>query len=144
MSSTRKSAQYIRSRISCILSANYAHGFRQPTFGDLFISGAHGTNSNFFPNPDVKPERSRNLDVGLRVNLPKLLSTDDQFIFKGTYFRNQLKDRITFVQFCEDGCAPIPGFPQRPCANGDPVLNTARNVQRLDPGMGGGIRMALQ
>ena len=111
------------------LSANYAHGFRQPTFGDLFISGAHGTNSNFFPNPDVKPERSRNLDVGLRVNLPKLLSTDDQFIFKGTYFRNQLKDRITFVQFCEDGSAPIPGFPQRPCANGDPVLNTARNVQ---------------
>ena len=112
------------------LSANYAHGFRQPTFGDLFISGAHGTNSNFFPNPEVNPERSRNLDVGLRVNLPKVLSTDDRFIFKGTYFRNQLKDRITFVQFCEDGSTPIPGFPQRPCANGDPVLNTARNVQQ--------------
>lgn len=112
------------------LSANYAHGFRQPTFGDLFISGAHGTNSNFFPNPDVNPERSRNLDVGLRVNLPKVLSDDDQFIFKGTYFRNQLKDRITFVQFCEDGSTPIPGFPQQPCANGDPVLNTAQNVQQ--------------
>ena len=115
------------------LSANYAHGFRQPTFGDLFISGAHGTNSNFFPNPEVKPERSRNIDVGLRVNLPKVLSNDDRFIFKGTYFRNQLKDRITFVAFCEDG-SPLPPINNRgvylsPCANGDSILNTARNVQ---------------
>lgn len=82
---------------SLFLTANYAHGFRQPTFGELFISGTHFPGSVFRPNPDLKPERSRNLDVGLRADLPNVLSNHDQFIFKGTYFRNQFKDFIDFV-----------------------------------------------
>ena len=79
------------------LTANYAHGFRQPTFSELFISGTHLPGSVFRPNPDLKPERSRNIDAGFRVNLPKVLSGNDQFIFKGTYFRNTFKDFIDFV-----------------------------------------------
>ena len=80
------------------LTANYAHGFRQPTFGELFISGTHAPGNIFAPNPDLKPERSRNIDAGFRVNLPKLVSGNDQFIFKGTYFRNQFKNFIDFVR----------------------------------------------
>ena len=79
------------------LTANYAHGFRQPTFGELFISGTHLPGSVFRPNPDLKPERSRNIDAGFRLNLPQVLSGNDQFIFKGTYFRNTFKDFIDFV-----------------------------------------------
>lgn len=79
------------------LTANYAHGFRQPTFGELFISGTHLPGSVFRPNPDLKPERSRNIDAGFRVNVPKVLSGNDQLIFKGTYFRNAFKDFINFV-----------------------------------------------
>ncbi len=82
---------------SLFLTVNYAHGFRQPTFGELFISGTHAPGNIFAPNPDLKPERSRNIDAGFRVNLPKVLSGNDQFIFKGTYFRNQFKDFIDFV-----------------------------------------------
>lgn len=81
---------------SLFLTANYAHGFRQPTFGELFISGTHFPGSVFAPNPDLNPERSRNLDVGLRAALPKLISNNDQVIFKGTYFRNSFKDYIGF------------------------------------------------
>lgn len=79
------------------LTANYGHGFRQPTFGELFISGTHFPGSVFRPNPDLKPERSRNIDAGFRVNVPNVLSNNDQFIFKGTYFRNTFKDFINFV-----------------------------------------------
>ena len=79
------------------LTANYAHGFRQPTFGELFISGTHLPGSVFRPNPDLKPERSRNIDTGFRLSLPKVLSGNDQLIFKGTYFRNTFKDFIDFV-----------------------------------------------
>lgn len=98
------------------LHANYAHGFRQPTFGELFISGTHAPGSVFAPNPDLKPERSRNLDAGFRLKLPNVLSGNDQFIFKGTYFRNSFKDYIAFVrggtgqrQICNTDPPNLPG-----------------------------------
>ena len=84
---------------SLFLTANYAHGFRQPTFAQLFISGTHAAGSIFVPNPDLSPERSRNIDVGFRVKLPKVLSSDDRFIFKGAYFRNQLRDYIALFRY---------------------------------------------
>ncbi len=77
------------------LEANYAHGFRQPTFGDLFIAGTHFPGGVFVANPDLSPERSRNIDAGFRVKLPKVLSNNDQFIFKGAYFRNKLRNLIS-------------------------------------------------
>ena len=84
---------------SLFLEANYAHGFRQPTFAQLFISGTHAAGSIFIPNPDLNPERSRNLDAGFRVKLPKVLSNHDRFIFKGAYFRNQLRDYIALYRY---------------------------------------------
>ena len=102
------------------LTANYAHGFRQPTFGELFISGTHAPGSVFRPNPDLKPERSRNIDAGFRLNVPKVLSGNDQFIFKGTYFRNQFKDFINFVSGGTEQrmiCNAIPNDPRSPNFN---------------------------
>lgn len=108
------------------LSVNYAHGFRQPTFQNLFISGTHFPGSIFAPNPDLGPERSRNIDVGLRVNLPKVLSDDDRFIFKGAYFRNKLKDRITFQTICNDEVVSF--IFGQPCPDGSPRASRAGNV----------------
>ena len=82
---------------SLFLTANYAHGFGQPTFGELFIAGTHFPGGIFVPNPNLNPERSRNLDAGFRVNLPKVLSGNDQFVFKGTWFRNKVRDFIDLV-----------------------------------------------
>ena len=100
-----KSASTVNPKVGAVIQvtdflfvhANYAHGFRQPTFAELFVSGTHFPGSVFRPNPDLKPERSRNIDAGFRVNLPKMLSSNDQFIFKGTYFRNQFNDFIDFI-----------------------------------------------
>ena len=107
------------------LTANYAHGFRQPTFGDLFVAGAHFSNTRFRPNPDLNPERSRNIDAGFRVNLPNVLSNDDQFIFKGAYFRNQLRDFIATASVCENGRPPIGLFWCNPSSVGNFALADA-------------------
>jgi len=68
--------------------ASYATGFRAPTLNDLFFEGG-GFPAN---NPDLKPEKSRSLDIGI-----------EQRLFKGRlqlnagYFWNRFRDLIQFV-----------------------------------------------
>ena len=109
---------------SLFLTANYAHGFRQPTFQELFIAGTHFPGAVFAANPDLKPERSRNIDAGFRVDLPQVLSGQDQFIFKGTYFRNRLRDFIDSPFLCPGGVTPI----RFGCPDGGNLISTAVNV----------------
>ena len=113
---------------SLFLTANYAHGFRQPTFGELFVAGTHFPGAVFVANPDLKPERSRNVDAGFRVDLPNVLSNNDQFIFKGAYFRNQLRDFIDTPSLCADGTAPAFGPFGPPCPTGQSLVFTNTNV----------------
>jgi vitamin B12 transporter len=68
------------------LTGSYGDGIAQPTFNDLF---------GFFPgsyvgNPDLRPERSRGLETGIRWRSPRL----DLAV---TAFSNQLKDEIVSV-----------------------------------------------
>ncbi len=78
------------------LEVNYAEGFRAPTFGELFISGTHFPGAVFVPNPDLGPEKSRNIDAGFRIRRDKLLFEQDRFLFRNAYFRNSLRDFIDF------------------------------------------------
>ena len=116
------------------LTANYAHGFRQPTFGELFIAGTHFPGNIFIPNPNLDPERSRNLDAGVRVNLPRVMSGNDPFIFKGTYFRNQVKDFIDFVPLQAQRDAQTFPFRGRCMADQQFVISFATGPLCLDPG----------
>ena len=92
------------------LEANYAEGFRVPAFGELYISGSHtaGLAAEFLPNPELGPEKSRSVDVGLRLRREGVLSDHDRFLFKLAWFRNQVDDfidadvRVSFTP-------PIPG-----------------------------------
>ncbi len=47
---------------------NYASGFRAPNAAQLngFIDPSPGVNARLLPNPDLKPETSRNIELGLR------------------------------------------------------------------------------
>lgn len=47
---------------------NYASGFRAPNAAQLngFIDPSPGVNARLLPNPDLKPETSKNIEVGLR------------------------------------------------------------------------------
>ena len=78
------------------LEANYAEGFRSPAFQDLYISGTHFPGAIFLPNPELKPEKSRNVDVGLRLRSAGLLGDDDSVLFRLAYFRNRVDDFIDF------------------------------------------------
>lgn len=64
------------------LRAAYGTGFRGPTLNDLFFPG--------FSNPDLKPEKSKNWEIGL----------DKEFgegaRLAATYFQNRVKELIQF------------------------------------------------
>ena len=79
------------------LEANYAEGFGVPTFQELYISGDHFPGQIFVPNPELKPEKSRNLDIGLRLRSTGLLTDDDHVLFKLAYFHNRVDDFIEYV-----------------------------------------------
>jgi hemoglobin/transferrin/lactoferrin receptor protein len=48
---------------------NYSSGFRAPSAAQLngFIDPSPGVNARLLPNPDLKPETSKNLELGLRT-----------------------------------------------------------------------------
>ncbi|MEM8885926.1 MAG: TonB-dependent hemoglobin/transferrin/lactoferrin family receptor [Planctomycetota bacterium] len=81
-----------------VLAANYADGFRAPTFSELFISGTHfafpvgpppapvGV-ATFIPNPDLDPETSQSAEASLRFK-------KGGFRFRGVYYRTWAEDFI--------------------------------------------------
>jgi vitamin B12 transporter len=64
------------------LRAAYGTAFHAPSFNDLYFPG--------FGNPDVKPERSRNREIGFDYE-----SAGQRFV--ATYFDNRVSDLIVFV-----------------------------------------------
>jgi vitamin B12 transporter len=69
------------------LKANYGHGIKTPSLLEAF-----SPNPLFFGNPDLRPERSRNFDVGIEQYL-----LWDRLRIEGIYFDNRFLDLITFV-----------------------------------------------
>ncbi|HEY9281091.1 MAG TPA: TonB-dependent receptor [Eoetvoesiella sp.] len=58
-------------------------GFKTPTFSDLYAPASWGA------NPDLKPEKSRNVEVGLRY-------TDDSTSLGVVAYQNKVRDLIAF------------------------------------------------
>lgn len=80
----RVTGGYLVKEIGTKFRASYATGFKAPTLNDLFFQG--------FGNPNLKPEKSRSMDVGI-----------DQSLFQGRvqlnagYFWNRFRDLIQFA-----------------------------------------------
>ncbi len=68
-----------------VLRATYGEGFRAPTFSHSLPP---------YGNPDLKPETSRNLDVGIEQAL-----LDNLIRFSATYFRRRTNDQIGYDAF---------------------------------------------
>lgn len=93
------------------LLANMGRSFRFPTISELFYTGLTGRGT-VFGNPDLKPERSVNLDFGMRYLHDKFFgslyifsnSVSDMIQkYRGTgeeeyYYRNLTKGRITGIE----------------------------------------------
>jgi vitamin B12 transporter len=67
-----------------LISGTWAHGFRAPTFNDLYLVAFAPF---YLPNPDLRPERSRSREISLR-NAPA------PWQWRLTAFDNQLEDLI--------------------------------------------------
>ncbi|MGE0129119.1 MAG: TonB-dependent receptor [Blastocatellales bacterium] len=69
------------------LRVNYGEGIKAPTMIEAF-----SPNSFFVGNPALKPERSRNFDIGIEQFFWK-----DRIRVEGVYFVNRFRDQIAFV-----------------------------------------------
>ena len=85
------------------LVGRYAEGFKMPTSQQLFTSlpNGGGTNSDLIPNADLKPERVKSYEAGIRLQTPSAL-------LSVTGFRADYTD---FIQnFVQVPSVTFPGF----------------------------------
>lgn len=69
------------------LRVNYGEGIKAPSLQEAFSPDRF-----FLGNPALKPERSRNFDIGLEQ-----LFWKDRIRIEGIYFKNRFRDQIAFV-----------------------------------------------
>jgi vitamin B12 transporter len=90
------SAVYLFRDTGTKLKAGYAKGFKAPSLNELFFPAAFGCPA--FGNPDLGPEKSWELNVGVDQEFLK-----DRVKLGATYFHREIKDLIE--------ARPIPGVP---------------------------------
>ncbi|MBK1706011.1 TonB-dependent receptor [Halochromatium glycolicum] len=107
------------------LQASYNEAFRAPTPSELFVSGVHftcgpGCQNLFVPNPDLKPEKAHNKEIGLRLSQRDLFTEDDRAGLRAAFFRNDVRDFIDREVIFSP--RPMPGNP------GPGGVSTSENV----------------
>lgn len=79
--------------------ATYAHTYRAPTASEMFYPGGHNFNGSGSPienNLDLTAETMRGIDIGVNVKANDLFVAGDAFRLKAGYFRNRIKNFITY------------------------------------------------
>jgi hemoglobin/transferrin/lactoferrin receptor protein len=94
------------------LHASYNEAFRAPNMSELFVSGTHfscgpGCANLFVPNPDLKPEKAHNKELGLSAKRNGLFQAGDKATARVSVFRNDVDDYID--QIVNFTFAPVPG-----------------------------------
>lgn len=80
--------------------ATYAHTMRPPTVQEMFYPGGHnfdGTSDPIQNNPNLKPEYQKGFDIGVNLQGDGLFMSEDMGYLKVGYFRNRIKNYITFA-----------------------------------------------
>lgn len=81
---------------------NYAEGFSAPRLQDLYVNGLHfpdydgpgpASDNYFVSNPNLKAERTKTYELGLKTALSDLIS-DDAIFFETTVFKTKARDFI--------------------------------------------------
>lgn len=91
-------------RLQARASVNSA--FRAPGLIEIYAAGQHFLGNNFVPNPQLRPEQARNVEVGLEARWPGLRFAD-ALRARGSLYRNEVDDYIElFVTVEEEVPAP--------------------------------------
>ncbi|MEP6960170.1 MAG: TonB-dependent receptor [Nitrospirota bacterium] len=80
----RVTGGYLLKETGTKFRGSYATGFKAPTMNDLFFQG--------FGNPNLKPEKSQSMDVGIDQSF-----FDGRIQFNAGYFWNRFRDLIQFA-----------------------------------------------
>lgn len=73
---------------------SYAEGFRAPSLTELYVGGQHFPGNNFIPNPNLRPEVSRNKEVGANLRFSDVFQGGDRLRIRVAAFRNDVDDFI--------------------------------------------------
>ncbi len=83
---------------------NYSHDFRAPSIHDMFTTASsayppwfEGAGYEILPNIDLKPESSKNKEIGLTLH-SKNLDTKADWRFRVNYFDQDITDMITMSE----------------------------------------------
>ncbi len=77
------------------LFGNIGWGFRSPRPTELFATGTHFPGNTFVPNPDLRPEKSINYEVGLKSNFGRLRFDSSVFWLEADDFIETIVTRTT-------------------------------------------------
>lgn len=81
------------------LFASVGRGMRPPALTEALMWGQHtGSLFPYYPNPDLRAERSRNWEVGANGMFDDVLSRGDKLRFKAAWFNNKVKDYVTLAR----------------------------------------------
>ncbi|MCC5888164.1 MAG: TonB-dependent hemoglobin/transferrin/lactoferrin family receptor [Gammaproteobacteria bacterium] len=75
----------------------YSEAFRAPNLRELYIGGQHFPGNNYLPNPDLKPETARNVELGLTHVRSDVMAEGDRLRSRVAIFRNDVDDFINQV-----------------------------------------------
>ncbi len=76
---------------------SYAEAFRAPSLTELYVSGLHFPGNVFVPNPNLRPETSRNIEAGANLRFRDVLTEGDRLRARVTAFRNEIDDFIESI-----------------------------------------------
>ena len=97
----RVTGGYLHKETGTKIRGSYGTGFRVPTINDLIFPG--------FGNPDIEPEKSQSMDLGIEQAL-----FNNTLNLSATYFWNRFRNLITSVVNNLEICGPDPFFPDFP------------------------------
>ena len=103
--------------------ANYSQSFRAPSLTELYQDGVHfvvpapfgpfapdGVNT-FVPTPDLEPEESNQVEIGMRARRRGLFREEDELKFEVNAYYNRVDNFIDTIVAVGPGLGtPIPGF----------------------------------
>jgi hemoglobin/transferrin/lactoferrin receptor protein len=107
-------------------NAAWAGAFRAPSLLESFAQGTHFLGNEFRPNPDLRPEKARNRELGLRLQWADLLGAPDTLEIRLSAFDNEVRDYIETVVVVEQE-GPFP--PALQCAPPAPAVGCVNRTE---------------
>ncbi len=85
-----------QARPDTLLYASYGEAYRAPSLTEMYTN-LSGRNYlfNFAPNPNLRPETDRTLEIGINHQAHGLLTANDKLTIKAALFRSRVEDLIS-------------------------------------------------